>query len=95
MQNLSWVWTALMCPVCYKVGQAPTKRKPVKKKFSNLTGKEKAEAFKQEEKRKEQAKRDEINALWATLTPELWQKDRRKYMETMKKIKRKESIIFA
>ena len=87
----------LMCPACLKVGQVqvPVKRKTSKKPFSHLSGKEKADAIRAEEKRKERVKRDELNALWDSLTLELWQRDRRKYLTIMKVIKRKESSLFA
>jgi hypothetical protein len=37
------------------------------------------------------AKTNEIKELWSKATLELWEKDRRKYLELIKEIKRKES----
>lgn len=69
--------------MCGKIG---TKSKPTKQKIRTN-----ADWEAQREARRE-ANRQEIQDLWAQATLAKWNKDRRKYIELMKTIKRKENL---
>jgi uncharacterized damage-inducible protein DinB len=82
-----------MCPICYKVGRVPIPERKRKKK--KLTGKERVEELRRRDAARKRAKLQELQDLWDSLTMELWTNDQRTYRETIQKIKRKESVMYA